>query len=47
LVKLRYFGGLSFEETAGVLGISVPTSHRDWAYARAWLHQEIGRDMRT
>jgi RNA polymerase sigma factor (TIGR02999 family) len=41
LVKLRYFGGLSFEETAGVLGISVPTAHRDWAYARAWLHQEI------
>jgi RNA polymerase sigma factor (sigma-70 family) len=47
LVKLRYFGGLSFEETAGVLGISVPTAHRDWAYARAWLHQEIGREMTT
>lgn len=47
LVKLRYFGGLSFEETAGVLGISVPTAHRDWAYARAWLHQEIGREMST
>ena len=42
LVKLRYFAGLSFEETAEVLGISVPTAHRDWAYARAWLHQEIG-----
>ena len=41
LVKLRYFAGLSFEETAEVLGISVPTAHRDWAYARAWLHQEI------
>jgi RNA polymerase sigma factor (TIGR02999 family) len=41
LVKLRYFGGLSFEETASVLGISVPTAHRDWAYARAWLHQEM------
>ena len=41
LVKLRYFTGLSFEETAEVLGISVPTAHRDWAYARAWLHQEI------
>ena len=41
LVKLRYFAGLSFEETAGVLGISVPTAHRDWAFARAWLHQEI------
>ena len=41
LVKLRYFAGLSFEETATVLGISVPTAHRDRAYARAWLHQEI------
>lgn len=47
LVKLRYFGGLSFEETAGVLGISVPTAHRDWAYARAWLHQEIRREADT
>ena len=44
LVKLRYFAGLSFEETANILGISVPTAHRDWAYARAWLHEEINRD---
>ena len=44
LVKLRYFGGLSFEETAGVLGISVPTAHRDWAYARAWLRRELDRE---
>jgi RNA polymerase sigma factor (TIGR02999 family) len=42
VVKLRYFVGFSFEETAEVLGISVPTAKRDWAYARAWLHQEIG-----
>ena len=42
LVKLRYFVGLSFEEAAEVLGISVPTAKRDWAYARAWLHQEVG-----
>ena len=41
LVKLRYFVGLSFDKTAETLGISVPTAHRDWAYARAWLHQEI------
>ena len=41
LVKLRYFAGLSFDEAAETLGISVPTAHRDWAYARAWLHQEI------
>lgn len=44
VVKLRYFVGFSFEETADVLGISVPTAKRDWAYARAWLHQEIAAD---
>ena len=44
IVKLRYFVGFSFEEAAEVLGISVPTAKRDWAYARAWLHQEIGPD---
>ncbi len=41
LVKLRYFAGLSFEETAEVLGVSVPTAKRWWAYARAWLYAEI------
>jgi RNA polymerase sigma factor (TIGR02999 family) len=44
VVKLRYFVGFSFEETAEVLGISVPTAKREWAYARAWLHQEISAD---
>jgi RNA polymerase sigma factor (TIGR02999 family) len=44
LVKLRYFTGLSFEETADVLGISVRTAKRDWDFARAWLHREIGTD---
>jgi RNA polymerase sigma factor (TIGR02999 family) len=44
VVKLRYFVGFAFEEVAEVLGISVPTAKRDWAYARAWLHQEIGPD---
>ena len=44
VVKLRYFVGFSFEETAETLGISVPTAKRDWAYARAWLHQEIAAD---
>jgi RNA polymerase sigma factor (TIGR02999 family) len=42
LVKLRYFGGLTMQETAQVLGISLATAHRWWNYARAWLHQEIG-----
>jgi RNA polymerase sigma factor (TIGR02999 family) len=47
VVKLRYFVGFSFEETAEVLGISVPTAKRDWAYARAWLHQEIRPEHRA
>jgi RNA polymerase sigma factor (TIGR02999 family) len=42
LVKLRYFVGMTIEEAAEVLGISVPTAKRHWAYARAWLAQEIG-----
>jgi RNA polymerase sigma factor (TIGR02999 family) len=37
LVKLRYFAGLSEDETAGALGISRATASRYWAYARAWL----------
>jgi len=41
LVKLRYFVGLSFEETAEVLGVAVPTAKKWWAYARAWLRVEI------
>ena len=41
VVKLRYFGGLTMAEAAEVLGISSTTADRYWAYARAWLHQEI------
>jgi RNA polymerase sigma factor (TIGR02999 family) len=41
LVKLRYFVGLTLEEAAEVLGISEATAKRQWAYARAWLFQEI------
>jgi RNA polymerase sigma factor (TIGR02999 family) len=41
LVKLRYFVGMTLEEAAEVLGISEPTAKRHWAYARAWLYQEI------
>jgi RNA polymerase sigma factor (TIGR02999 family) len=41
LVKLRYFAGLSFEEAAEILGVSIPTAKRWWAYARAWLFQEM------
>src|SRR5439155_11093675 len=42
LVKLRYFGGLTIPEAAQALGISVTTANRYWAYARAWLHEELG-----
>lgn len=41
LVKLRYFVGLKIEEAAEVLGISKATATRWWAYARAWLFDEI------
>ena len=41
IVELRYFAGLSIEETASVLRISAETVKRDWAIARAWLHQRI------
>lgn len=41
LVHLRYFAGLSQEEAAAMLDISPRTAGRLWAYARAWLHQEI------
>src|SRR5678815_2132504 len=41
VVELRYFGGLSVEETAEVLGISTITVLRDWKFARAWLLREI------
>ena len=44
LVKLRYFAGLTIEQTAEVQGISVATANRWWTYARAWLHQEIAGD---
>jgi RNA polymerase sigma factor (TIGR02999 family) len=46
LVELRYFVGLTGAEAADVLGISVATAERDWAYARAWLHREIGEKDR-
>jgi RNA polymerase sigma factor (TIGR02999 family) len=44
VVKLRFFTGLTNEQTAKVLGISEPTVKRHWAYARAWLFREIHLD---
>lgn len=41
LVKLRYFAGLSLEECAATLGVSLATAKRRWAYARAWLYDAL------
>jgi RNA polymerase sigma factor (TIGR02999 family) len=41
LVELRFFGGLSVEETAEVLGVSAPTVKRHWRMAKAWLYGEV------
>jgi RNA polymerase sigma factor (sigma-70 family) len=41
VVELRFFGGLSIEETAAALGISPATVKRDWTTAKAWLHHEL------
>jgi RNA polymerase sigma factor (TIGR02999 family) len=46
LVKLRYFVGMTTEEAAQALGISVPTASRYWVYARAWLAEEIRAQQR-
>ena len=43
LVKLRYFAGMTIEQAADTLAISVTTANRWWSYARAWLHEEIRR----
>jgi len=40
-VELRFFGGLSLEEAAEVMGVSVGTVRRDWSLARAWLFREL------
>ena len=42
LVELRYFAGLSIEETAETLGVSPATVKREWAVARTWLRRELG-----
>lgn len=42
IVELRFFGGLTIEETAQVMGISTPSVERGWRAARAWLQTELG-----
>lgn len=44
VVVLKFFGGLTTEETAEALGVAVATVNRHWAYARAWLGREMSRD---
>ncbi len=43
IVELRFFGGLSVEETAAVLKVSTPTVKRHWASAKAWLYRELAK----
>ncbi len=45
IVELRYFGGLSIEETADVLAVSPATIKRHWSTARAFLHREMARNL--
>ena len=44
IVELRFFGGLSVDETAEALGLSPRTVHSDWAFARAWLFRAMSDD---
>ena len=46
MVELRFFGGLSLEETAEVLEVSVATVRKDWSLARAWLYRELNQEKR-
>jgi DNA-directed RNA polymerase specialized sigma24 family protein len=41
VIEMRYFGGLSIEETAEALGVSIITVNRDWRLARTWLMREM------
>jgi RNA polymerase sigma-70 factor (ECF subfamily) len=47
VVELRFFGGLSVEETAAVLKVSVETVHRDWRLAKAWLAREMDKSVKS
>lgn len=47
LVNLRFFAGMTLNEAAAILNISSTTADRYWAYARAWLHQEIASNNET
>ncbi len=44
LVEMRFFGGLTLEEAAAALDVSLATANRDWAMAKAWLYRRLARD---
>jgi len=44
VVEMRFFGGLTAEESASVLGVAPQTVHRDWSLAKAWLVREMNRE---
>jgi len=44
VVELKFFGGLSMEEIAQALDVSLRTAHNDWAFARAWLYRRMAAD---
>ena len=46
VVKLKFFAGMTIAEIATALALSTATVERHWAYARAWLHQELQKEMR-
>jgi RNA polymerase sigma-70 factor (ECF subfamily) len=46
VVEVRFFGGLSVEETAEVLGVSKNTVMRDWSLAKAWLVRELKNQVK-
>ena len=45
IVELRYFGGLTLDETAEVMGISTATVKREWVIAKAWLRAELSKEL--
>jgi RNA polymerase sigma factor (TIGR02999 family) len=47
LVKLRYFVGMTMNESATTMGLSLRNAERTWTYARAWLRRQIGRQLST
>jgi len=47
VVELRFFGGLSVDETAATLGVSASTVNRDWVFARTWLHRAMSDERRS